>query len=427
MIAIGYITIFLVNILLAHKKFGKYLNIIFLFTGVWCFFGALSSFGMYGLRIPGLQVHVCAWIFIQTTDIILLLFCKKIKPNKRFDDKNRQDNQMLVNRTTCASFIQIIAIVFYIPVLANSLKILLTSGFDAVRDAYFNSGSNALFAVLCKFMPTGFIYGLMVYYVYKAFETRKWKYLLYSLINATVLMIGNGGRYALFEVLLASLVAYSLNNSSVKKVEITKNNYFVKRVKRVLFATVSLMVCITIFRGQNLFKSTVGYFSGSFSFLDLIFENADWFELNDRLYGYLTFGAITEPVVLLLKVLGLTTAKTPSYMFNIKCQEFYNIGNESTVAYFNNNTSVLYYFIRDFGAWGIVIGAIFLAAIIVLCYNRLIRGNRFYTLIYIYLSVVLLNTIMTYQLFQCTPFFSVVAMYFCVKPTRFKFSLLKAS
>jgi oligosaccharide repeat unit polymerase len=417
-----YITLFLITWGLSYIKFKTHMNIVSIFTGLWCFFGILSSFGMYGMRTPVLQVHLYVCLFVCIVDMVIMLFGKQhYKMDIRLPSESENEPTEICEYKSYASFIQVIALIFYMPMIFNAFQAFLESGFVGIRNSYFGAEyeSQYLFSLLCKTMPGSFITGLIVHYIYSAFETRRWKFFIYAALNAILLMLVNGGRYALMQVLLSAVVLMVMRSRSVKRAD-RQERVFKKKIKKGIVAIALVMFMVTIFREQEIFKNIVVYFSGSFSFLDYILDNPADFGLAERLNGYLTFGCITEPIVLGLKVLGLTTMKTPSYLFNIVGQNFYDIGSGSTTLLFNNNTTVIYYFLRDFGVWGIVIGGIFLSSLVVYSYNRWSSGSRFHALIFVYMAVVLLNSIMTYQLFGCNPFFVVVAMYFCCKRAKIR-------
>ena len=186
-----------------------------------------------------------------------------------------------------------------------------------------------------------------------------------------------------------------------------------------IFAVLVIIV-ITITRGQVILKSIVAYFAGSFSFLDYILSNPSAFELDKRLHGYLFFGGIIEPVVLFLKVIGLTNLKVPQWYFNIYCQQFYRITTGGPAIYINNNTTILYYLLRDFGVFGIIAGAVLLGLLLSFLYNRLDRDNDFIKLCYIYFANIMFNTVMTYQFFGTNPFFVIITLYICSRNKKIK-------
>ncbi|WP_154886891.1 oligosaccharide repeat unit polymerase [Longibaculum muris] len=407
MFFLGYIILFSIELLLSINKFHKIINIVSIFTGIWCVFGAVSSLGLYDLRIPNGIVHVYAWLFVFIVDSIILTFMT----NKKMDIE-RNTNLALSNNHR-AFKIQLFSLILIVPMVLKVVSILLSSGsLSTIRQMYFsgNNFSSMYLDMLFRIIPMSLLNALIIYFVYFSFETKKRKYLYYSLFNTILVTIINGGRYAIILLLYSIIIMWITGNVDVSKTFI--DTRYKKKIKKITMILVAIMILVTIRRGQELLKNIVIYFSGSLSYLDYILENAPQFALNQRLHGYLTFAAFIEPVVLLLKFCGLTTAKVPSYEFNMYCQGFHDIGNGNITVLFNANTSIIYYFLRDFGWIGIIIGAIFISLIIVKAYNKWQSGNRFYGMVFIYLVNILFNSLMTYQLVGVGPFFAILALYF---------------
>ena len=127
----------------------------------------------------------------------------------------------------------------------------------------------------------------------------------------------------------------------------------------------------------------------------------------------MTFSVITEPVILILKQLGLTLAKTPSWYFNIHCQPFYNIAINGNPLYFNNNTSIIYFLYYDFGRLGSLIGAWVMGGLISYVYNKAKETSTFFNVLYIYIAVGLLLTVMYYRFFGVKALFVILSLWLC--------------
>jgi len=413
MVVLAYIVLYSMVLFFSYTKFHKVLNITSIFSGIWFVFGSISCFGLYGLRVPRIVIHVYIWVFVLIVDVIFWWFARGQNNN------SKTYAHEVIKYSSRAKTIQIIALVLIIPLLVKvSLLFVSYGNLNVVREMYF-SGTNfsSMYQDLFfRIIPMGFLVALVVYYTYYSFEIRKYKYLLYALLNAIFVTMINGGRYSLILGLYSIVILWITGAIDLKNTRVVTK--YGKRIKRLAVVIVILMLIITISRGQNILKNIILYFSGSLSFLDYIIENPFLFALNQKLYGYLTFGAFLEPIVLLLKVLGVSSAKVPSYEFNIYGQKYYDIGNGSETVLFNANTSIIYYFLRDFGAAGVVIGAIFIGGLSVVAYNKWKRGNRFWGLVFLILGSTLFNSLMTYQLFGPTIFFIVCVFYFC---TRKKF------
>lgn len=152
------------------------MNIVSIFTGLWCFFGILSSFGMYGMRTPVLQVHLYVCLFVCIVDMVIMLFGKQhYKMDIRLPSESGNEPTEICEYKSYASFIQVIALIFYMPMIFNAFQAFLESGFVGIRNSYFGAEyeSQYLFSLLCKTMPGSFITGLIVHYIYSACQLRQ--------------------------------------------------------------------------------------------------------------------------------------------------------------------------------------------------------------------------------------------------------------
>lgn len=406
MIILGYCILYGITLMLSYNKFHRIVNVLSVFSGIWCLFGSLSCLGLYEVRIPGVLVHIYAWIFVGSVDFIFLLFSTShhIDINDNAYDAIRYNSR--------AKTLQILSCVLIIPLALKVATSFIESGsLAAIRVMYF-SGTNftSMYQdLLFRIIPMAFLDALIIYFVFYSFETRKYKYLVCALLDTLLVTVMNGGRYAFMMLLYSILLLWVTGEINISQ----ENSFrkYKKKIQKIAIVIVIAMVLVTINRGQKIIENILLYFSGSLSYLDYIIDNPSQFALNEQLHGYLTFAAFIEPFVLFLKVLGLTTMKVPSYEFNIYCQKYYNIGAGSKYILINANTSVLYYFLRDFGTLGVVIGAIFMGGLLVKAYNKWQGGNRFFGLVFIYLGNAVFNSIMTYQLIGPTPLLIIIAFY----------------
>ena len=174
---------------------------------------------------------------------------------------------------------------------------------------------------------------------------------------------------------------------------------------------------MTVFvRGGNMFSSLVRYFSGSFSFLDYILDHPLDYGLNVRHYGFITLSPITEPLMYVIKVLGLSSERIPSYYLNLYVQDFVDLGAREVVM-FNNNTTTLLPFLLDGGLVGVIFGGFFLALISMKFYDYFVSRKTIGAIMYLYIVNGLFMTTISYQSFMSiTPFVALAVIYFCVKP-----------
>lgn len=406
-----YIFILLVFLFLSKRKFGTIFNIVSLFTFSWTVVSCLACLDMFGLRQPSFFVHCQILIFTINVNIVMLL---SMKVNKQKDIQSPSIDRTLNLKVLTLQFL---AISFSSVLLLQGVKVLLSTGdFAALRASFYSIeyADQHLFNLFCRQFPLAIMEGLIVFYTYNAFIHQKLKYLLFASFNVLFTVLVSGGRYEI--LFFALVVGMTFIHNDRKMPE--KTRIWVKKYKRYVIVLVLLLlvpgIIITIqARSGSIFKELIIYSSGSLSFLDYIFSRPDLFEIDNRLYGYMTFSAITEPVTLVLKQLGLTMAKTPSWYFNIHCQPFYNIAAHGNLLYFNNNTSILYFLYYDFGRWGSLIGAWIMGGLISYTYNKAKQTSMFFNVLYIYIAVGLLLTVMYYRLFGVKSLFVLISLWLC--------------
>lgn len=142
-------------------------------------------------------------------------------------------------------------------------------------------------------------------------------------------------------------------------------------------------------------ENVVIYYTGSFTFLDVILSEFDW--TTSPLFGTGMFGFIINFIHALFALIFEVPYNSSS------CQvitHFTGIPRfiSPTVKY-NAMTTMLYPFIRDFGFVGIIMGTSFLAWFISFVENKFKKSNSLlYLCLYVYLAFVLFDSVMSYQL-----------------------------
>lgn len=403
MFVIIYSLVFVVFAVLSKIKFKHIITFSTIFTFLWCLFGSLSTFGFYNLRVPSVSVHLSALFFVCVFNVAFLIFAKK---------KNVWHINVNASFVKRANVLQIITMILSAYLFVKMAHIFIATGsLSSVRDTFFSKEifSSEYLDILFRIVPVSLMQGLVIIYIFCFYQYKKMRYLLIAVLDALIVTMVNGGRYAILLLIYCAIAAM------IKSRDLPKNKIDVKN-RRIIGITLALsltfMVFITIFRGQDFIRTVVVYFSGSFSFLDLIYSEPTMFALNEQLYGYLTFGAFFEPIVLILKVLGLTDAKVPQWYFNIYCQHFYSITSTGTKIYINNNTTIIYYFLRDFGQVGPLLGGLIFGLCFAFVYNKSSKNGVFIKLLFMYLCSVVFNTVMTYQMFGLLPFFIILSFIF---------------
>lgn len=389
MIAI-YSLIIVISVSTTYIKFNTILKPNVLITSIWAILASLSALGLNGFNKPGIYTHLYCISFIGIFNIVYLILTNRNSMKKicisEIENSYRYKLIYILN---------FLSWIYMIPILFNALHIISNYGFLAIREYTFTT-SDVLVNASQKFISQIIIKSIFQSTVLLAMVNialnRKTRLLtLISVINVAIYTVTFGGRFEILQI----LVYYILANILLKKIKFTKKK---KKISLAfIFITVVGMSIITAARGSgNFFNSIYTYYVTPFVFLDYIINNPDIFHLNNYLFGSATFGFISEPITLILKVLFNADLDIASYYINICSQPFYNLGSGK---YFNALTTAIYPFIRDFGYIGIILGGGFLATLISTFENKFGKTKKIlYYCLYIFLTYVAINSVLIYEL-----------------------------
>ena len=391
MTRVVYILMLFIIIACSYNKYHRVINIASIFSFIWLLFGFISTFGFYGLRVPVLKIHLYVWSFVFCVVTTILL-------EKNSVQTKQQNNISFDIYMKRAKLVQIVSLILIMPLVFFSIRSMVRTGsFTGARHIYYTEGYfNSLYLeFVFKTVPMACCSAMNIVYCFAAFELGKVKYMFVALSDAFILVFISGGRYSILSfIYCVFLLLFLSNKNNVQNMSLKLG----KKAKKLIVFGVIILSLVTTIRGQDILKEFVKYFSGSFSYLDLILSNPSDFGLNSYTYGYLTFGAFFEPIVLVLKALGFDTPNIPAYQINIYCQTFHNIGKDVRIMY-NANTTILYYFISDLGFLGILIGGILIGKVISITHNKWQMHSLFGSLLFLYFMIVALNSTMIYQFF----------------------------
>ncbi|OME03600.1 O-antigen polymerase, partial [Paenibacillus odorifer] len=394
-----YIMLIFFSLLVSKLKYQKFFLPNTVFTILWATVGFLSIIGDIGALRPSVTIHGYAIITITTFNITYFIFTKKAHLTPSINNKSNIIYE--INNKVVYS-IEIIALLLISPNLLASLKAILVNGLDLtyVRNQTYilQRFDSQILMFLYRAVPMTLFSVVMLLAIYNLVNGKK-KFLNLVVVNLFIEILTFGGRGKLWNF-IAFFIGALIITDKLKSVKFKGNKY--------LIYAVMAMVIVTILRGEdilNVIKAAYLYFVGPFSYLELIISEPLRFGLEEpAMYGYLTLGFLFEPIVLILKALFGWGIDVPSYHFNIYAQKFVNIGDTSVVLY-NNNTTMLYTFLRDFGPSGIIIGTSFLAWLICNIQKKAIqKDNLRYKIILIFMYSIILDSVRLYMLTNTTIF-----------------------
>lgn len=383
-----YLGLLITSLVLTYGKFKKIIQPNTIFTVLWSSVGVLAICNNLPIREPSIQIHNYIIMSLITFNLIYLSFTKgskqTIKKPKIYEYKINYKLIYLMN---------LIAILIVSPYTISALSTILQSGFANVRDVTYvsiNEGT-AIVAIITRTIPLS-IFGAT--YVIAAIQLarNKYKLLPIALIDILISTVTFGGRFAILNFIVYYFSSYFL----------VKKDISIKIKKRYIVIGVVGLIIVTSLRnsgGMSVLDMGILYFVGSLSYLEVILSRPELYGLfQSPKYGYLTFGFIIEPIVLALKVIGLDL-KVPSYFFNTYAQPWANIGADGYNIWYNNNTTMIYTFLLDFGWIGILVGTSFIAILAAKAQNSYNKDSNFRSLcILVYMIGVIMSSTIKYNL-----------------------------
>lgn len=386
-----------------YIKFNTFLKPNMIVTILWCVLPGLSTLGLNGIKAPSLYTHSYFLSFLGIFNIIYLLFTKKDRMTQ-LDFNNIDD----MYRYRLIYILNILSWIYMIPIILNAYEIISNYGFSAIRDYTFIS-SDKLVDGTQKFISQTIINAIFHATILLAMVNislnKKTKNLtVFAIVDVIIYTFCFGGRFKILQL----LVYYTLSNILIKKIYLNSNK---KRMSIgfIIFILI-IMIVTTQARGTSNFMSSMyDYYVMPFSFMDYILNNPTTFDLKHYLLGGGMLGFITEPIVLLLKVIFNSNLDIVSYFINISTQVFYEIAPGK---YFNALTTIIYPFIRDFGYIGIIIGGALLSYFVSISENIFKKYKKSsYYCIYIFLVYVCFNSVLKYDLLSYGSTFTIIFIY----------------
>lgn len=407
-----YIALAIISVTLTFIKYRCVFQFNTFYTLLWAVVGILALINKVGMITPRIEIHYIIIFSIILFNILTFIFCKDKIQKKDINTEESYINYKLIYIFNIIIFI--ILTPFFIKALSATFNgsfglreymVEYTSASSSVRDyVVVFIQRNIPMAII---QATGIIAGVELAKGNK-------KLLIIALIGQALYMFIYGGRVLLMSFALSFFVAFILLRKS-KKIQ------FKKRYIVILVILLAFIVFLTLQRnmdGYSLWDWGIIYFVGSLSFLELIFQNPASFGLTQLTYGKITFGVILDPIILILKFLGLNIV-APNYEYDKYSQPYVNIGDANNPIWYNNTNTIFYPFIRDFGAVGIIIGISFLAGTSIYLQNKFNKTNKneyLYLLVFMY--GVLFNSSLAYDLY--TTGATITIIFIILACTRFK-------
>lgn len=391
-----------------------------IFTIMWCFCGVFSMYNRVNLVRPRLEIHIFILICIISFNFFYYLTSNKFFKTKKIIKEKNFDKEYIINNNIIY-LLFIISLILIIPNMINSIQIIIKYGFNLNlirQEVYMDisySGAH-IFAFITKNIPQSIFNAISLIAAINIVRGEK-SIVKIGIISIAINILTFGGRYSLLNFLIYYIAAYLILGNTLIKI---KKKYIIISLICLIFATFSRGLGTLSF-----FDMIITYFVGSFSYLEVILQNPTSFGLDEPLlWGYLTLGFIFEPIVMGLKLLFQFDIDVPSYYFNIYTQNFVNISTDGIQMY-NNNATIIYTFLRDFGVLGMIVGTGFIASLMNILSNKYYQKKDIrYLFFLVYLYSVIINSTMMYTMTSVTTSLLILIIIFSVKRVKNKKSFI---
>ncbi len=406
-----YLIIFCMLLCLTKIKYRTIVKSNILFTGMWCICAGISSLGLYGHFKPTPIIHLYSITAIFVFNVVFILHNNK--------SKNSLDKTINIRgeaRLGIIYFVNLIAWLYFSQFVPKTFNIISIYGLRELRQYAFDSAmglatTKQLLIIQWVIYPI-FVATVLIAINYLVIGRKKFLLNVFALIDVALYTLMFGGRYLIVKVMMYYIFAFLI----VKSVNIEK----MKNKKLSVMFIGTIIIAIIILTSQrnwgdtSFIENVVVYFTGSFTFLDVILSEFDW--TNYPLFGMGVFGFIIN----LLYAPFALIFKLPYRGSNHIITQFTAIPRFiSHTRKYNAMTTMLYPFIRDLGFIGIILGTSFLAWFISFAEKKFIKTNHlFYLCLYVYLAFVLFDSVMSYQLLFPASGVTIGFLFILIKTTK---------
>ncbi len=397
-----YLMLFLIVLLVEYIRHKRFVAPNTLFTFMWTFFPGLSSLGLYNIYKPSILIHVLVVVTVLVFNIAYSFFTRS---------ENEEHNDIIfgnINRKALiiANLVSFLYLSFF---LSKAIAIIRDFGFDYLRTAAFDSSmglANTAELVIITWGIQALFIATIIFGVIDSIVNKKHLLLIIAIIGIILYTILFVGRYLLVELVFSYIIAFVTAKKHINK-EIRFNKYMVTAA----LALIMLVTSLRSFGDFNMVKSSVIYYSGSFTYLDNLLSSGEY--VNNYLYGFATFGFILDiflaPLTFLFKVDFIGASNTIS---QITSTPRFISPNQT----YNAMATMLYSFIFDFGFLGVLLGTLFVSGLSALAFNRIKNRMSYFSLgFYLFMMFVLFDSVMSYQLLFAKRGFAIIFLFLFTK------------
>ena len=345
--------------------FGKFFSFLNLIQLLWHTIAIISLYGFYNTFIPSIKTYVYILIFLYSIELGYLIFYKKSESIKKKNEAYLEKQEL---NWKCINWVLILCNGILFIFVVKSFPYLL-QGLATLRDAYLNCEINSnKMQMLISIVVFSLGHAAGMYSVIDFVYTKKIRpsLFLYAGFLIEIILMTGGRGHILLPAGIACIALIDKYKLDFKKM--LKENKII-----FLIAAIVLIIILGIssqrkLQNQGLIYNIYAYFVGPIHLLGVYVDNPVKYLLtpDNLLYGQILISGFSYPFTFLLRLFDINIKAGIYTAFEVT-QVFTPI---SPTMFINNNCTALYYFLRDFGLFGLIIIPVFLSYIATFLANK---------------------------------------------------------
>ncbi|WHY61509.1 O-antigen polymerase [Cytobacillus firmus] len=354
-----------ISLIINFIQFKNFLNFVNVFLLMWCVASVLSWFGFYGMYVPPMEAYLYIFILLFMFELSCLLFL-------RINTITHTEKQIFSLNWRKINIFSIICTIIITPFAIKGIALVLAEGFYRLRLTGFTEMlySNQEKLLLINIIQP-LVLAISILSLIELIKNKKVRVsLIISVFNCLLYILVFGGRWLLLEfLLLAGIILIDIYGANI--IKLVKNNRLLIVVIASIFLTIALITNQrSVGGGEGLLYNVYVYFVGSLHLFGVYISNPLVYSLGTEhlLFGREFFAGILEPIYLIANFSGLDW-KSGIESINEVTQQFVAV---SPATYMNNNVTMIYAFLRDFGFLGIIICPVIIGAV----YTHLYKAKK---------------------------------------------------
>lgn len=394
----------IINVILFFIVTKKTFNPFSILNFWWGIGITLSTFGLYGIKIPEPYTYFIFFIglfFYNLGGFFLVALSRDNVKHLKSEQNEKKITYVIIERVV--NIFMLISLIILILRSITVLKMVFLMGYSYENIRYYYFYTELIISGYGHLINQYLIVPIII--IGATFLTYQKMMLRISNKVSVMLLIflvflhafSSGGRlifiYATLSIIFSVIMS---GNSKINQENLSK----LIKVFSGVIVLITIMYFFTTFRGNDSFEEVIRtfilYFTGSYAYFERIIS----FQMDSQinLYGLAFFGGIADTFGLFSNILGIEYISSSSVIAEYN-QLYLDLGNHN---YFNAFPTYMYTFMYDYGILGLIIGSLLFGLVTSLWYKNYLNYRSFSNLLLYIVIIVLVyeSTMRWYGIFS---------------------------